>query len=83
MQLVTPVKIVAKNQFSPESLNKAVRIICATYRASDYQVRDALSEVHEYDLNKSTCSAQRIIHLWEDHCAEQFAYDCEEYGLAA
>lgn len=46
-------------------------------------MRDALSEVHEYDLNKSTCSAQRIIHLWEDHCAEQFAYDCEEYGLAA
>lgn len=83
MQSITPINSKAKNQFNPENLNNAVRIICATYGVSDYQVRDALRDAYEFGLDKSSCSAQRIIHLWEDHCADQFAYDCEEYGFAA
>ncbi|MDI4653809.1 MULTISPECIES: hypothetical protein [Pseudoalteromonas] len=80
---ITSINSIAKNQFNPENLNNAVRMICATYGVSDYQVHDALRDVYEYGLDRSSCSAQRIIYLWEDHCADQFAYDCEEYGFAA
>ena len=83
MQSITSISTKAKKTFNPENLNNAVRMICATYGVSDYQVRDALTDVYEYGVDKSSCSSERIIQLWQDHCADQFAYDCEEYGFAA
>jgi hypothetical protein len=72
-----------KNEFKPENLNIAIRAICATYGVEDYRVRDILIQVFEFDLNKSVCSVQRIIRLWDDHYAEEFSLECEEYGFAA
>jgi hypothetical protein len=83
MQTIRSISKKAKNQFNPDNLNNSARVISATYGVSDESVRDALRDVCEFGLDKSTCSAQRIIYLWEDHCAEQFSYDCEEYGFAA
>lgn len=71
------------NIFNHESLNIAVRVICETYRVPSYLVRDVLQDVCIFDQDKSKYSAERIINLWEDHCAEQFLIDCEEYGIAA
>lgn len=83
MQSITLINTKARSQFNPVNLNNAVRQICATYGVSEYQVKDSLQDILEFGLDKSSCSAQRIIQMWEDYCAEQFSYDCEEYGLAA
>jgi hypothetical protein len=74
---------IGRSQFNLESLNSAVRMICAASDIDDCLVRDRLNEAFEFGLDKSTCSAQRIIRLWDDHCAEKFACESEEYDLVA
>lgn len=83
MQSTTQLKNKNKGEFKPENLNNAIRVICTTYGVEDYRVRDLLSQVYEFGLDKSVSSAQRIIRLWDDHCAEQFTNECEEFGFAA
>lgn len=81
MKLVKTVK--DKSQFNAVELAKAIRVIKAKYGVSEELIRNLLDDVNEFGLKKSTCSAQRIIDLWDDHCAEQFSYYCDEYGIAA
>lgn len=73
----------SRSQFNAVELAKAIRVIKAKYGVSEELIRNLLDNAHEFDLNKYTCSAQRIIDFWDDHCAEQFAYYCDEYGIAA
>lgn len=72
-----------KSQFNAVELAKAIRIIKARYGVNEELIRNFLDNADEFGLNKYTCSAQRIIDFWDDHCAEQFAHDCDEYGIAA
>lgn len=72
-----------KSQFNAVEQGKAIRVIRARYGVSEEVVLTLLEDVHEFGLKKSTCSAQRIIDLWDDHCSDQFAHDCSEYGIAA
>ncbi|TPE50633.1 hypothetical protein FJD33_20010 [Shewanella sp. LC2] len=71
------------SKFNVENLNNATRIICATYGVSEFQVLDELRDIFEFGLDKSRCSTERIINLWEDYCADQFLINCEELGIAA
>jgi len=72
-----------KSQFNPVELAKAIRVIKAQCGVSEELIRNLLDDVNEYGLDKPFCSAQKIIDLWDDYCADQFAHDCYEYGLAA
>ena len=83
MQTFKVINTESKSQFNSLEQNKAVRVISERYGVCQDVVRTLLDNAYEFGLKKSTCSAQRIIDFWDDHCAEQFSYDCEEYGLAA
>lgn len=72
-----------KNTFNPENLNMAVLLISRKNSVSEYMIRDRLNDVSVFGFDKAACSVGQILNLWDDYCANDFASDCEEIGLAA
>tara|TARA_B100000700_G_C14495148_1_gene601447 strand:+ start:281 stop:517 length:237 start_codon:yes stop_codon:yes gene_type:complete len=64
-------------------LHLAVKKISAAYGVSEHQVISRLQEIVVFGVCKSSLGTERIIDLWDDHCANDFEYDCEEIGLVA
>jgi len=73
----------AKKNFNSEQLNIAVRAITREHNVGEHLVKDRLVAVTVFGVDKSSCSSRQIIDIWDDHCANDFEYDCEEIGLVA